>query len=505
MGSSGQGGEPQSHATAETIREFVAHPYQTLAPDGRITSVNDAWLEVLGYERSAVEGRPFSDFLGTDSAERFESRFEAFKRTGSVSGLECELIDADGERVSVSVDGRMEYDDGEAVRAHVQFVDISERREYETTLTTLHHVADEVVDETTVDGVCRLIVDAAENILEFDRSVFAVETDGRLEVRAAAGGLSPDDYDTFGVDEGIAGKTYRTGESFLVDDVADHPEAKPQTAVASLISLPVGTHGNFQAVAHERNAFDESDLDLARLLVNHAETALDRLEDEQRLQRQRDDLELLNQVLRHDVRNDLQLTVASADALADDVDGEQGDRLGTLLEAAEDAVELIETAGAMADVLLEPDRTTERVSLRAVLETELADLRETHPDAEVVVADELPDVTVRADGMLSSVFSNVLKNAVQHSDRDVPTVTLSAERTGDAVLVRVADDGPGVPDARKEGIFGKGEAGLDSAGTGIGLYLVRTLVEGYGGAVEVRDNDPRGAVFEVELPVATPD
>nr|WP_302080744.1 ATP-binding protein [Salinibaculum sp. KK48] len=49
--------------------------------------------------------------------------------------------------------------------------------------------------------------------------------------------------------------------------------------------------------------------------------------------------------------------------------------------------------------------------------------------------------------------------------------------------------------------FGKGEKGLDSPGTGIGLYLVQTLLDQYGGDVWVADNDPEGAVFVVELPI----
>jgi sensor histidine kinase regulating citrate/malate metabolism len=104
--------------------------------------------------------------------------------------------------------------------------------------------------------------------------------------------------------------------------------------------------------------------------------------------------------------------------------------------------------------------------------------------------------------MLDSVFRNLVKNGVDHNDKDVPEVTLSGADRGDTVVVRIADNGPGVPDERKDAIFGKGNAGLESEGSGIGLYLVRTLVEGYGGDVWVEDDDPEGAVFNVGLPKA---
>ena len=104
--------------------------------------------------------------------------------------------------------------------------------------------------------------------------------------------------------------------------------------------------------------------------------------------------------------------------------------------------------------------------------------------------------------MLDSVFRNLLSNAVQHNDKEVPEVSVSATTHDMRAVVRIADNGPGVPDSQKQEIFGEGEKGLDSSGTGLGLYLVQELVTHYGGEVWVEDNNPEGAVFAVELPLA---
>jgi signal transduction histidine kinase len=104
--------------------------------------------------------------------------------------------------------------------------------------------------------------------------------------------------------------------------------------------------------------------------------------------------------------------------------------------------------------------------------------------------------------MLEAVFRNLLQNAIQHNQKAVPEVTVSAEEADDSVRVRIADNGPGIPESRKDEIFARGEKGLESAGTGLGLYLVETLVDRYGGDVWVEDNEPEGAVFIVELPIA---
>ena len=222
---------------------------------------------------------------------------------------------------------------------------------------------------------------------------------------------------------------------------------------------------------------------------------------EQRLLEQRDDLETLNEVLRHDIRNDLQLIEAYADMLDQHVDDEGREHLKKVQQSADNAISLTDTAGDLANVLLrsDTDDCAKFIDLKPALTAEFEEVRELNPEATMTITDPLPDIEVAAGELLSSVFRNLLKNAIQHNDKDRPEITVSVQIAEETAVVRVADNGPGVRDELKPEIFGKGEKGLDSAGTGIGLYLVQTLVESYGGSVRVEDNDPEGAVFVVEL------
>ena len=219
---------------------------------------------------------------------------------------------------------------------------------------------------------------------------------------------------------------------------------------------------------------------------------------EQRIREQRDDLETLNEVLRHDIRNDLQLIQGAAETLNEHVDEEGREFLATVRESADNAVSLTESAGDLAEVMLQSDGEIGSVSLDRILSEQIDALRATSPEAAVTV-DDVPQVDVRAGELLASVFKNLLTNAVQHNHTAEPRIRIWAEQDDEHVRVHVADNGPGVRDELKDEIFGKGEKGLESPGTGIGLYLVRTLVESYGGSVRVEDNEPDGAVFVVEL------
>jgi signal transduction histidine kinase len=104
---------------------------------------------------------------------------------------------------------------------------------------------------------------------------------------------------------------------------------------------------------------------------------------------------------------------------------------------------------------------------------------------------------------------NLLDNAVRYGGRNAH-VSISVKADRKQVTLEVADDGPGVPAQDRARIwepFWRGEAGRAAGvtGTGIGLATVRELVSAQGGECSVRDNVPRGAVFVVTLPLATPD
>ena len=242
----------------------------------------------------------------------------------------------------------------------------------------------------------------------------------------------------------------------------------------------------------------------APAILSVARDISERRASERALARTRDQLRALNRVLRHDIRNDMQIVLGLAELLEEHVDEAGQDSLDTIVATGEHVVELTRSSRDLARTVAgETELPLEPVSLPETIQAELDRRREAFADATLSVEGEIPDVTVRANDLLASVFRNLLNNAVQHSDREEPTVTVSADllRGDPRVRIRVADDGPGIPPELDGDVFGKGEKGLDSTGTGLGLYLVQSLVDHYGGDVWVEPNDPRGTVVVIELPV----
>lgn len=230
----------------------------------------------------------------------------------------------------------------------------------------------------------------------------------------------------------------------------------------------------------------------------------ERREAERELRGAKEELEVLNRIVRHDIRNDMQLLMGWQEVLGDRVGDLEPELLQRMGDVAYDVVEMTEIARDFVDVIGGGEPELEPVDVADVVRDEVGKARERFEYAEFGVEIEPGAVEVMGTPMLASVFRNLLNNAVQHSDRDCPGVEVSVERDSErgVVVVRVADDGPGVPEEMRNSLFGKGEKGLESQGTGIGLYLVKTLAEQCCGQVRYEDNEPRGAVFIVELPLA---
>jgi PAS domain S-box-containing protein len=117
----------------------------------------------------------------------------------------------------------------------------------------------------------------------------------------------------------------------------------------------------------------------------------------------------------------------------------------------------------------------------------------------------MPELWADAD-RLEQVFFNLIENAGSHGGGEV---TVILDREGDdeeaGVVVHVDDNGPGIRDEDRERVFDRFWHGVDTATTGLGLYVVRGLVEAHAGTVVVGASDSGGARFTVRLPARMPD
>ncbi|MFB6185883.1 MAG: ATP-binding protein, partial [Halobacteriaceae archaeon] len=221
------------------------------------------------------------------------------------------------------------------------------------------------------------------------------------------------------------------------------------------------------------------------------------------LQQRVDKLASIIRIVEHDISNDLSVANGWLHHLQnrDDLDDEVHERLDRIERATLHTDEITKTAKTFVDVLGSEDTPLHPVSLSSILAEEVEDLRSKYESATVTV-DNIPDVSVMADNHLSSVFSHVLDNAVRHNESEDPHVSITITQTSANITISIADNGPGIPDSRKEAVFGKGEEGLENSNVGISLHLVYTLVDQYNGDIWIEDSISDGTEVNIQLPKA---
>lgn len=448
-------------SASEGLELLATHDFDCVVADYDMPGRNG--LELLGAVRDVEPALPFILFTGKGSEEVASEAISAGvtdyiqKRTG---GDSYTLL---ANRIRNAVE-----------RYHAQ-----------RAIEDLHEVATDLAECTTREEVYQQTVEAAASLLQLDSAAVVVEEDGLLQVKTTTDGLADIEQTTMSIDEGVAGKTYRTGESFLIPDVGAVEEARPQTEMNSAMSLPIGNHGVFQVIDRRTGAFDGRDLELAKLLVRHTESALDLLEREQELERQNERLDEFASVVSHDLRNPLNVADLRLDLASRECDSEHLDDVADALDRSQALLEDLRTLARNGETVHELDTLDLRDVVDACWRTV------TMGEATLTVAVE---GSIRADrSRLQQLLENLFRNAVEHGGEDV-TVTVGELDTRAGFYV--ADDGPGIPADKRDPVFERGYT-TSTNGTGFGLAIVRRIAEAHDWEVAVKESEDGGARFEI--------
>jgi len=210
-------------------------------------------------------------------------------------------------------------------------------------------------------------------------------------------------------------------------------------------------------------------------------------------------LSVLNRVLRHDIRNDVNVIHGNADRIINGSGAETPAR--TIKEKATKLHRLSESARQIETLLEREGAPVEPVDLVDLLSEER---RRLTSNPGVAVEADLPEkARASASPMIDSAVWNIVENAIEHSDRETPRVEIGAEVGSEWVEIRITDDGPGIPDSEVRVLERGHETDLDH-GSGLGLWLTNWIVTESGGKIRFEENEPRGSVVTIRLPRADP-
>lgn len=209
---------------------------------------------------------------------------------------------------------------------------------------------------------------------------------------------------------------------------------------------------------------------------------------------------VLSRLLRHDLRNDLNVLygrVQQAKARSEDEDALENLSIAEQMvrqtinkaEKARDFRELLEEAHEISNRPVRLDMILNDRVVQLVDEFEQADFR----------FKPFPEIRVVADELLPHAIESVLENAVIHNDSDMPIVEIEVNDRRSNVIVTVRDNGPGIPEGEEDLIFGREEVDQLHHGEGLSLFFTDRVIDSYGGEIWVAKDFDEGAEFNIRL------
>jgi len=257
----------------------------------------------------------------------------------------------------------------------------------------------------------------------------------------------------------------RRDRASVTVNLPDPGETRSPLLVNAVMTAPVGKQALFRTISNLL-ARREQTKDLATELVERNER-----------------LEQFARTLRHELRNPLNVVDGYLDLAREEGESEYfeicQDSLDQMNQLLEDTLLIIDEGDIELDLGTVDLATTCDGCWKAVSSQE----------AQL----ELPEPThIRADEVrLKQLLQNLFTNAVEHTD---PSVTVTVGTLADGFYVE--DDGEGIPEKKRAQVFEEGNSG-NSAGTGIGLAVVESVVNLHGWEIQITESAERGARFEI--------
>ncbi|MEZ3171173.1 PAS domain-containing protein [Halorubrum sp. RMP-47] len=207
-------------------------------------------------------------------------------------------------------------------------------------------------------------------------------------------------------------------------------------------------------------------------------------------------LQVLDRVLRHNIKNTMNVVKGSAELIEQQTSSPEV--VNTAETVSEHSKKLIDMAGKIRKVtkVLSKSKKAESTDLIQASKYAVSNAQVEFPEAEITL--ETPDEPVNVPhGTIETAVKELIENAVIHSDQEQPQVSIRVWSDHDASYLEVSDDGPSIPEEERDIRTGEETIQPVVHGSGLGLWLVKAIVEQAGGVLQFDDNEPRGTTVKL--------
>lgn len=458
--------------------------YQSLDSEGRFIVVNQAWLDILGYERSEVPGKWFGDFLHKDFVNAFRERFPVFKAAGKIHS-EFKMIRKDGEEIFVAFEGRIGYrSNGKFKQTHCILKDISEQVKTEKALKESNELLMLFISKSPIYtyikevslGESRVLY-ASENfsdMIGMPSSEMIGKTMQQMFSKEFAEEMTNDDFEVVSAGKIIKKEEVLNGRTF------------------STIKFPIVKNGR-KLLAGYTIDITEKKLSEQALIKAERLNAID---------------EMLSKVA-HGFNNDLQLVLGSLELIFmhSDLPKELLNHLTVAKKGATRAASSIRKL--LYFTKKKAPQEFQSINLNKILEETINQLRPFWKDdaekkgLQISLLKKFGDIKSIAGDQheLSNAFRKLIINSIEAMPSG-GEITLETENVRGQVYVRIKDTGIGMSEEIKKRIF---EPFFTTKGNdpskGLGMSVVYSTIRNHDGEIQIKESGiGKGTTIEIRFP-----
>jgi len=283
-----------SEAKSQTIIENIEEGYYEIDLDGKFVFCNDAFINIFGYSRQQLMQKTYEQLVIEANVAQSQAILNHVRQTGdSVSAVNFEVVRADGEHRFVEASFTLIYDEEMQVSGYRGLArDVTERLKSEQALRrqneylgTLHDVALTLMERLDIDDLLESIITRAAQLLDTrDSHVYLLdENEQQMEMRFGIGIYQSMVGQKITIEEGLAGRVWRTGEPAIIQNYHEWAGRIKSTTfdpVHTALSVPL-KHGDAvigvigMSYLDKAQKLDEEDISLLAQFAELAALALD--------------------------------------------------------------------------------------------------------------------------------------------------------------------------------------------------------------------------------------
>ena len=471
--------------------------------DGRFVYANFDVSKVTGYSREEILSKDFLEMVHPDFRERIKKKYLSLLAGKRVSPIECKILDKDGgERWALIGGSLIEWEGKPSILIAV--TDITDRKRAEEEAIKAKRYMENIL-HAAGDGIRIIGLDYRVRMLNRRMARMA-----KVKMKEGVGMRCSEMFrsDVCGTEECSLRRVLRTGRGFQKESLRYSTDGKAIPCL-QMVSPLKDSNGRIVGIIE-----DFRDIRMIKRVEKRLRKA------HEMLKRRKEQLERLNNlkslflnITSHELRTPMTAIRGYAQLLTLEKFGRIGDEQRKILETI---IRNIDRLDKLLNDILDVSRlesgtlkiTPERCRIEEIIdnavETMEGHARLKNIRIEKMVEYDLPDLLLDKNRM-EQVITNLLSNAIKFSNRN-SRILVRAKRDGENVVLEVQDFGRGIPKSKLNKIFEpfyQVDTGMDRkfGGAGLGLTIVKGIVEAHGGRVEVDSKLGEGSTFRIILPV----